>query len=324
MYYFCTYFDTNYISRALCLLESLQRHCSSFLIYMLCMDESTFDRMNSLKNKNIMPIKLSRLESYYNELLSLKKSRSKIEYYYTCGPSFIKYIMDNFINIDIITYLDADLYFFHDPKPLFDQFQGYSIGVIAHQLPEFRKNNIWQGIYNVGWISFKRDKNGLACLEWWRERCIEWCYERYEDGKYADQLYLDQWPKLFQGFKEFTNHGANVAAWNVRNYKFSYRNNTIYVDNDPLIFYHFHGFKKVTNNIYNTNLGISLRTPPNVLKKCVFIEYIRKLNKYSSCCNPTPSIRIYRRKFQIFKDIIRLFLGIIFRQYILVIKNRIY
>jgi hypothetical protein len=82
-------------------------------------------------------------------------------------------------DIDIITYLDADFYFFADPSPLYKAFEGYSIGVVAHHLPEFRKKRIWQGLYNVGWINFRWDDQGIKCLELWRNQCIDWCYERY-------------------------------------------------------------------------------------------------------------------------------------------------
>ena len=190
MYYFCTYFDINYLPKALCLLESLKRHCASFRIYTLCLDDACLERVKALNWPNIVAIGLAELEMAVPELAAVKEHRTRIEYYYTCGPAFIRYVMDLDPEIDFITYLDADLYFFNDPEPLFEAFQGHSIGVVGHHLPEFRKKHIPQGCYNVGWINFRRDVDGLSCLEWWYNRCLEWCYARLEDGKYGDQLYL--------------------------------------------------------------------------------------------------------------------------------------
>jgi len=322
MYYFCTYFDTNYLPRALCLFDSLERYCSAFTIYVLCLDEICYERVKKLDRPYVVPVSIEQLEAADYELLATKGHRSRVEYYYTCGPAFICYLMENYSRIEVITYLDADLYFYNSPEPLFEAFEGHSIAVARHHLPQFRKN-VRQGKYNVGWINFRRDADGLACLNWWRERCIEWCYERYEDGKYADQLYLDHWPELFKGFCEFTHHGANVAGWNAGDYHFSYHDGQIYVDDDPLIFYHFHGFKKIARRIYDTKLGLTFRPPNRILKQYVFSDYIQCLKRHSEGQNPTASIRRYRPKHYILKTLIRCVIGIVFRQYIFEFNDRI-
>ena len=324
MRYFCTYFDTHYLARALSLIDSLSRHCPSFRIYALCLDDNCLARVSQAGNPNVIPVALCDLEATVPNLLAVKTTRSKLEYYYTAGPSFIRYVIDLNAEIDLITYIDADLYFFADPEPLFAALGDHSIGVIGHHLPEFRKKlRVWQGIFNVGWINFRRDQNGLACLDWWKDRCLEWCYERYEDGKYADQLYLNQWPYIFYGFYEFEHHGANVAAWNASDYHFSLRNDRVYADEDPLIFYHFHGFKKISQNIYDTNLGITYRPPHHLLKRYVFAEYIAQLEKFAIGLHPTASIRVYRPRNYLIKRFARLALGIVFRQYLLVLRQRV-
>lgn len=322
MYHFCTYFDINYLPRALCLFDSLERHCPSFTIYTLCLDEACLERVRELGRSQVVPVGLSELEVAVPELATVKKDRSRLEYYYTCGPAFIAYVIERYSAIEVITYLDADLYFFSNPEPLLETFNKHSIGVVPHHQPEFRKDN-WQGKYNVGWINFRRDSDGLACLYWWRERCLDWCFERYEDGKYADQLYLDHWPKLFKGFYEFIHHGANVGAWNVGDYHFSRRNGQIYVDEDPLVFYHFHGFRKLTGNVYDTNLGLTLRPPSPVLKRHVFSEYIESLERLAERQNPTSSIRRYRSKHYAVKTLVRCALGLVFRQYMFVFNGHV-
>lgn len=321
--HFCTYFDSNYLPRGLCLLDSLEQHCQDFLLTVLCFDEYSLERITSLGRANVNVVSISELETADPELLTVKGDRTRLEYYFTCGPAFIRYAFNLVPTSDVITYLDADMFFFSDPRPLFEAFEGHSIGVVGHRLPAFRKE-IKEGLFNVGWVSFRRDEDGCSCLERWRRQCIDWCYDRHEDGKYADQLYLDQWPVLYKGFYEFTHHGANVAAWNVGDYTFSLRQGQVFVDDDPLVFYHFHGFKKVAAFIYDPSMWLYFKVPNPVLKQYVFAKYIKMMEHYSTCDNPTASIRNYRTRFHYLKLFYRCIIGVAFRQYLLYVRNNVY
>ena len=81
-----------------------------------------------------------------------------------------------------------------------------------------------------------------AALEWWRERCIEWCYARVEDGKWADQMYLEDWPERFEGVRVLQHKGVGLAPWNIAQHRVHARGGEVIVDDTPLVFYHFHQF----------------------------------------------------------------------------------
>jgi hypothetical protein len=100
------------------------------------------------------------------------------------------------------------------------------------------------GRYNVGLLSFRRDQQGLACLCRWLNQCIEWCYDRLDGERYADQKYLEQWPSLFSNLVVLRHKGVNVAPWNVMNYTFRFRAGAVNVDEQPLIIFHFYGFNR--------------------------------------------------------------------------------
>src|SRR6185437_11052716 len=133
--------------------------------------------------------------------------------------SLLDWLLRTRAEIEILSYLDGDLYFFSDPEPIFESFKAFSSLVIAHRFHPRRKFMEVYGLYNVGWLSFRRDTDGLACLAWWRDRCIEWCYDFVEADRYADQKYLNQFPLLFGNLKIIEHKGANLAAWNLRNYR---------------------------------------------------------------------------------------------------------
>ncbi len=156
------------------------------------------------------------LEASDGDLLAVKQSRSRVEYCWTATPSVCLAALDREPHLEGITYLDADLAFHGDPGLLFDEIGDCSTAIVPHRYaPPWRHFEEMSGVYNVEWITFRRDPNGLEALTWWRERCLEWCYDRFEDGRYGDQKYLDDWPTRFRGVHVLEHLGGGLAPWNV-------------------------------------------------------------------------------------------------------------
>jgi hypothetical protein len=278
MYHFCTYFDQNYLLRGLALYHSLKKHCPEFKLWVLCMDNATCDILEKLSLAGVQPISLEEFERNDEPLRSAKQNRSRIEYYFTCTPSVPLYILKNWPQVNFITYLDADLFFFSSPAPLFEELRDGSVAIIGHRFSPALRRLKKNGIYNVGWLSFRRDLNALACLNWWRQKCIEWCYDHKEDGRFADQKYLDDWPNHFQNVVVLEHKGANLALWNLANYRLHCPDsNAVMVDDQVLIFFHFHGLKKVNGWLYDPCWKEYQIKPPAVLRKKIYALYIRTL-----------------------------------------------
>ena len=119
MYYFCTYFDRHYIDKGLALYHSLVRHCSPFQLWILCMDDDTYHILSEMQLPQVHLIALTEFERDDKLLLQAKANRSLIEYYFTCTPSLPIYILNHIPEVDLITYLDADLYFFSSIEPIY-------------------------------------------------------------------------------------------------------------------------------------------------------------------------------------------------------------
>lgn len=277
MYHFCTYFDQHYLPQGLALYRSLKEHCSDFRLWVLCLDGATHDVLSSLHLPCARLIALGDLEAGDEELLGAKHNRSRVEYYFTCTPSLLLFILHNQPEVKCITYLDADLFFFADPAPIFDEVADYSVAIVAHRFPPNLRHKEKFGIYNVGWLSFRRGQQALACLRWWRDRCIEWCYDRVDNGRFADQKYLDDWPTRFREVIVLQHKGANLAPWNLVNYGVRARGNQIWVDEDPLIFFHFHGLKQVKIWLWEPSFREYNVNPPRVVRRKIYVPYIREL-----------------------------------------------
>ncbi len=291
VFYFCTYFDRHYLSRARSLYQSLTSNCAAFHLFVLCLDEETFDSLKDLDLPHTTAIRLESLEEAVPQLPLLKPQRSKVEYYYSCGPSFILYLLNNFSEIDLINYVDADLYFFADPTPLFQELSDSSVGIIDHRYPRRIENLKRFGTYNVGWVSFRRDDSGLACLRWWAEECIKWCYDRVEDNRFADQKYLEEFAVRFEGVHVIEHKGANLAPWNVASYHISEEQGRVCVDDEPLIFFHFHGFKVISPWLFDTNLGWYHASLSPIIRRKVFGPYIQELRRLSPKPSPANGLR---------------------------------
>lgn len=289
MYHFCTYFDQYYLPRGLALYQSLQQHCPKFKLWVLCMDPETTRILAQAQLPNIEAISLEELERAFPQLLQVKPERTRIEYYFTCTPLLSQYIVTYGTDLDMVTYLDADTFFFADPKPIFDEMAGASIGIIEHRYPQpLRAEMDRYGIYNVGWVTFRCDREGLDCLRSWCDQCLEWCYDRLEGERYADQKYLEEWPRKYDGVHVIQHKGANVAPWNFANYRFQLCSKRVHVDEQPLIFFHFHGFKRKNRWLYDTHAARYGAKPSFVMRKYVIEPYIQALDTYLQYGLPYP------------------------------------
>jgi hypothetical protein len=254
---YCTLFDSNYLPRALVMYHSLVATGEIFTLYVVCFDDLALDLLNKLNHPNIIAISLKDIES--DELLEVKPSRAPGEYCWTCTPHVIRYVLDNY-RLSQVTYLDADLCFYHKPSILLDEFEqaNASVLITEHRYTPIYDRSKVAGIYCVQFVTFNADERGLKVLEWWQSRCLEWCYARFEDGKFGDQKYLDDWTTRFEGVHVLQHLGGGVAPWNVQQYELSNQHGQLYVNKFALVFYHFHGYKYYESGLHNLIVGYKL------------------------------------------------------------------
>lgn len=244
--YFCTLFDNGYLLKGVAMMRSLARFCPGAKVFVLCMDAQTQYILERLDLPFVTCIPLADVED--EALLKAKADRGVAEYCWTLSPCLPWYVMQQHPEIDFITYVDADLLFYSQVQPLFDEIGEASIAIIEHRFTERLKDREVNGRFCVEWVSFRRDEQGMACLARWREQCIAWCYYRLEDGKMGDQKYLDEWPDRYASCHILQHAGAGIAPWNYAQYRFDHdEKGNITVQGDPLLFYHFHQFQLLEN-----------------------------------------------------------------------------
>lgn len=279
---FCTYFDHWYLPRALALAESLQRHRPGARLWALCLTELCYEVLKRLAPTGVEPLPLADLEHADPDLRSVREHRSVTEYYFTCTPALVRHVLQRDPDADSITYLDADLFFFSDPEPLFEELGPGSIGIIAHRFPPRLRELQRHGVFNVGWVTFRRDDRGEACLRSWREQCLEWCHDRLEPDRYAEQKYLDAWPTRFDGVVVLNHPGANLAPWNIDTHRVTFDGSAVCVDQRPLLFYHAHGLRHGVGADWEPGLDAYGVPLSDVLARHVYEPYLRALDRQRS------------------------------------------
>jgi len=241
---YCTYFDHNYLSRGLALYHSLQRHAPGTRLWVLCLSEACHRVLVALDLPGLVAVRLEDFEAADLELAATRSSRSIVEYYFTSTPAWMLHVWEREPDADWITYLDGDLYFFASPEAVYSELTEATVAIIPHRYaPNLTKRHVF-GTYNVGWVGVRNDPDGIAVIKWWRERCIEWCYDHVDGDRYADQGYLGSFSRLSTRVKSVDNVGANLAPWNIANYRIDFRDGRIMVGATPLIFFHFQGLRR--------------------------------------------------------------------------------
>src|SRR6266568_4558578 len=125
--HYCTYCDSNYLVKALALVDSLQKwEKREFTLFVVCLDELTRLILNRLQPANVVTVPIHLLEQGDEALLAAKQNRSLVEYYWTLTPTVILRLLEGAPETDALTYLDADLFFFSSPDPVFAEFDGHS------------------------------------------------------------------------------------------------------------------------------------------------------------------------------------------------------
>jgi hypothetical protein len=240
--YYYAYFDSNYLTRAVLMIESLTRHDPQAHIYVLCLDEVTLSFLKTYAHY-VTPISIPELEAADPAYAACRNNRSLIEWYFTATSVLADYLFRRFPKMPRLTYLDSDLYFYSSPAILHMESVGKSVQIIEHRFSPHLVSLERYGRFNVAWISFFNSEEGLRVVKDYRNECIDWCYDLQEEDRFADQKYLDKWPSRYPNCCVSRWVGADVAHWNVGQWELSFFNNQIYVDTEQLIFYHFQGIK---------------------------------------------------------------------------------
>lgn len=286
---FCTLFDSYYLDKGIALYQSLEKVSEDFVLYIFCFDDRSYQILQHLNYKNAVIIHHSMFET--PELLEIKEKRSKAEYCWTCTPVVIKYVLDHY-KVESCTYLDSDLFFYSSPQILFDEINESKadVVIVEHRFKDDyygRRLEKRNGKYCVEFNYFNQSENSRKVLEWWKDKCYEWCYDIPEPERMGDQKYLNVWTKKFNGVHELQHLGGGVAPWNLEQYSLEAVCDDKVIlksskgKNFPLIFYHFQNIRYMSGRKVN----IKSQTKNKRLKYTIYIPYLKVIENIRTMLN---------------------------------------
>lgn len=234
---FLTYLNVTYLPYFEIQLESLRQHRIHKKVFVICVDELSFDFLK-LAGNDVIPIALSDIEC--TRLKSARSNRNFVEYLWTLTPFCISYVLEN--HVPVCTYIDADTEFTKFPNEIFKTILEHPNRVMLtpHYFDHYKQRLSGQhGQFCVQFMNFHRNKH-QPILEYWKDSVISKCSSSAIDGYYGDQKYVEQFPELFNDLI-FVNENENLfgGPWNANSISFT-----------ETELFHFHGFRFITDTSF--------------------------------------------------------------------------
>lgn len=275
---FCTLGSKEYTLKVLALYSSLKENCPNFHLWICCLDEDIYSIVNSLNLVDITLFKVEEIETF--DLLQAKKLRRKDEYCWTLKPFILKHVINNY-PVQALIYCDGDIFFFSDPTETFNLLLTHSVLLCPQR--ELEWVHKLYGYYQGGFVGFNVNENGLKAIDWWCDKCLEWCYITAEPWleRFGDQKYLDKMPQLFKDVLICKSLGVDAAPWNSmynNNYNIYVSGNEVYIEDSKLICFHFACFSIFNGEEYDlwTFDKLPMR---DIIKDNIYGSYMQRLRK---------------------------------------------
>ena len=243
-----TSITTNYLPKARVLARSLKKHNPDVLFHLLISDDlpASF-KLNDEPFDSVI----------YADELDIPDpdkfffTHTVVELCTAVKGLALEYIFKTY-NADTVFYFDPDMAVFSSIQSLLDELDNNSILLTPHQTePEKTSTAIIDnemcslryGVFNLGFVGVKNDSEGRRFSQWWCDRLVDFCFDDVQRGLFTDQKWVNLAPCFFSELKILRDPIYNVATWNLTSRKVTGTlENGIFINEEPLCFYHFSGF----------------------------------------------------------------------------------
>ena len=239
----------NYVGKVRTLCRSLRRYFPEARVHWLIADLRNEDLVRSLDAGEVDEITFA-------EDLDLSSptwlfQHDLIELSTAIKPHFARSLLER-PDADLVLYFDPDIVLFSQLDDVKKTLSESSLVLTPHLLkPEIEPDavrdhelcSLRHGVFNLGFFGVRNCQEGRAFLNWWNDRCQEFCWGDWQTGVFTDQKWINFAPAFFPNTSILRSPRHNVAPWNINQRVVEGTfDEGFTVDGEPLGFYHFTGF----------------------------------------------------------------------------------
>ena len=241
----------NYLGKVLALGRSLRRHCPTLEFHWVVADRKDpslleRDSIREVVDGIVFAEELSEDLTpdwlFQHDLVELSTAIKPIAATRLLGSD----------GCEGLLYLDPDLVIFSGLRDVLTSLSEASVLLTPHLLePESELEAIIDhelcalrhGVFNLGFLGLRACDEAFRFLQWWSDRCREFCWRDVDTGTFTDQKWINFAPVFFSSSRVLRSPRLNVAPWNLNQRKLTGSfDDGFFVEGEPLGFYHFTGF----------------------------------------------------------------------------------
>ena len=245
----------NYLPKVRLLCDSIKRYHPEWMIHWALADRIPAGlRLESEPVDRIIPVENLNIPDQDGWIFR----HNIVELSTGIKPFVVRYLLDQ-PDTTAVLYFDPDMVLFSRLDDLVAGFDEHSILLTPHQTkPETNIEavidneicSLRHGIFNLGFLGIRNDKNGQEFTDWWAQRIYHFCHESLEQHLFTDQKWVNFAPVFFEGVEILKSPRFNVATWNITTRAVTGSlSEGFQVDGQPLGFYHFTGFDSGAHKI---------------------------------------------------------------------------
>ncbi len=167
-----------------------------------------------------------------------------------------------------IVYLDGDMGLYGPLTPVWEAFERHAILLTPHLLRPLPDDGLKPneslvmnaGPFNAGFIGVGDTADGRAFVGWWKRMLEKRCVNDLLAGMFVDQKWLCLVPGMFRDVGILRHAGINAGHWTLAHATVSCRPTgafstaDVYVDEDPVVLFHFSNMTPHRPTAYRTIL----------------------------------------------------------------------